>query len=140
MVPCLCFRASLCPERRSALGLDAARQLYARLLAVAAPGGDLYRAALRVEEVELAAERSRGASGSGRASPQAVKRLTSLYEAAVAAYGGSEGDLWLSYAAFLMAQAKGAGRVYWRAVKELVEPDPFVEEYRRTLGAVRGAQ
>jgi hypothetical protein len=28
----------------------------------------------------------------------------------------------------------GAGKVYWRAVRALAEPEGFIEEYRRAVG------
>lgn len=127
---------------RDALGLDAARALYGKLLAVPAPGGDLYRVALRIEEA-AAGMPPASSSGSGAAAvvpavvalpKAAAKRVTDLYEAAVAAYGRSEADLWIGYARWVVAGGKGAGKVYWRATKELAEPDGFVAAYREAIG------
>ncbi|KAG2448877.1 hypothetical protein HYH02_006226 [Chlamydomonas schloesseri] len=134
--------AALVGKAREALGLDAARALYGRLLAVPAPGGDLYRAALRIEEDAVGMPPA-SSSGSGvavvvpavvAAPKAAAKRVTDLYEAAVAAYGHSEADLWIGYARWVVAGSKGAGQVYWRATKTLAEPDAFVAAYRGAIG------
>eukprot|EP00198_Chlamydomonas_reinhardtii_P001190 XP_001690525.1 predicted protein [Chlamydomonas reinhardtii] len=134
--------AALVGKARDALGLDAARALYGKLLAVPAPGGDLYRVALRIEEA-AAGMPPASSSGSGAAAvvpavvalpKAAAKRVTDLYEAAVAAYGRSEADLWIGYARWVVAGGKGAGKVYWRATKELAEPDGFVAAYREAIG------
>ena len=50
-------------------------------------------------------------------------------QAGVAAHGSLDHELWLQYAAFEQKHLKGAGSVYWRAVKALVEPDVFVATY-----------
>lgn len=50
-------------------------------------------------------------------------------QAGVAAHGSVDHELWLQYAAFEQKQSKGAGNVYWRAVKALAEPDEFVAMY-----------
>ncbi|KAG2432848.1 hypothetical protein HXX76_008581 [Chlamydomonas incerta] len=132
--------AALVGKARDALGLDAARALYAKLLAVPAPGGDLYRAALRIEE-DAAGMPPASTSGAAAVVPAVValpkaaaKRVTDLYEAAVAAYGHSEVDLWIGYAGWVVAGGKGAGQVYWRATKQLAEPDAFVAAYREAIG------
>ncbi len=115
--------------------------MYSRLLAVPAPGGDLYREALRIEE-EAVGMPPASSSGSGvavvvpavvAAPKAAAKRVTDLYEAAVGAYGHSEVDLWIGYARWVVAGGKGAGQVYWRATKALAEPDAFVAAYREAI-------
>ena len=50
-------------------------------------------------------------------------------QAGVAAHGSVDHELWLQYAAFEQKHLKGAGSVYWRAVKALAEPDDFVAMY-----------
>ncbi|KAG2501138.1 hypothetical protein HYH03_000955 [Edaphochlamys debaryana] len=133
--------AALVDKARSALGVEAARQLYGQLLSVPGPGGDLYRCAIRIEQDALESSSASGSgsgSGSAAASKQALqagrKRVTELYEAAVKAHGSSEVDLWVSYAQWLLACGKGPGQVYWRATKELADPDVFVAAYRAALG------
>ncbi len=115
--------------RRSALGMEAARQLYGKLLAVPGAGGDLYRCAVRLEEEHAhEARQQRGA-----AADAACKRVTELYEAALGVHGATEWDLWLGYARWLAACGKGAGQVYWRATKALADADGFVEAYRAMM-------
>ncbi len=105
--------------------------MYNTLLKVPAPGGDLYRYAIKMEREALAVEGA--AERTGAHSKKAAKRLGDLYEAAVAAYGATESDLWLDYARWLVQCGKGAGQVYWRATKELTDPDSFVVQYREAL-------
>lgn len=50
-------------------------------------------------------------------------------QAGVAAHGSVDHELWLQYATFEQKHLKGAGNVYWRAVKALAEPDGFVATY-----------
>ena len=47
----------------------------------------------------------------------------------MAAHGSVDHELWLQYAAFEQKHLKGAGSVYWRAVKALAESDVFVATY-----------
>ena len=49
-------------------------------------------------------------------------------QAAVGAYGGQDWRLWLRYLQWEQQRGKGAGEVYWRAVKALVDPEPFITE------------
>lgn len=44
------------------------------------------------------------------------------------AYGGQDWRLWLRYLQYQQQHGKGAGQVYWRAVKALEDPEPFVTE------------
>ncbi|EFJ52487.1 hypothetical protein VOLCADRAFT_102982 [Volvox carteri f. nagariensis] len=126
---------ALVEKARGSLGIDNARHLYAKLLAVPAPGGDLYRCAIRLERDALRLEYSADNMASGSCAPpkQAAKRIADLYEAAIAAYGKTETDLWLDYAVWLTQCGKGSGQVYWRATKELAEPDSFIAQYREAL-------
>lgn len=50
-------------------------------------------------------------------------------QAGVASHGAVDHELWLQYAAFEQKHLKGAGSIYWRAVKALAEPDVFVATY-----------
>ncbi|GLC41226.1 hypothetical protein PLESTB_001525000 [Pleodorina starrii] len=131
--------AALVEKARAALGLEAARELYGKLLAMPAPGADLYRCAIRLEREAATDGATDGAAASGsgsgsRAPAKAVaKRLGDLFEAAVAAYGGTEADMWLDYALWLTECGKGAGQVYWRATKQLADPDVFIAQYREAL-------
>ncbi|GIL45686.1 hypothetical protein Vafri_2881 [Volvox africanus] len=127
--------AVLVEKARAALGMDTARRLYGNLLAVPAPGCDLYRYAIKLEREALF--REAGTDGAvPSADPtlkQAAKRIGDLYEAAVAMYGKTESDLWLDYALWLTQRGKGSGQVYWRATKELVDPDTFIMKYRDVM-------
>lgn len=70
--------------------------------------------------------------------PQAaVQRVRAVYDAWVAAYGSSGVELWVQYALFEQQHSKqGPGRVYYKAVKELADPDEFIQEYRSRVGLV----
>ena len=52
-------------------------------------------------------------------------------QAGVASHGSEDHELWLQYAAFEQQHLKGAGHVFWRAVKALAAPDAFVAAYSR---------
>lgn len=51
-----------------------------------------------------------------------------LLQAAVATYGREDTKLWMRYAAFDLSQGRGAGNVYWKAVKTLENPDAFIAQ------------
>ena len=53
-------------------------------------------------------------------------------QAGVAAHGSVDQELWLQYAAFEQQHLRGAGNLYWRAVKALAEPDAFVDAFSKT--------
>ncbi|GFR40073.1 hypothetical protein Agub_g616 [Astrephomene gubernaculifera] len=125
--------AAMVEKARLSLGADAARQLYGKLLAVPGAGGDLYRCAIRLEREELQQQQQPEAAAPAPPPKQALKRITDLYEAAVAAHGKTETDLWIDYAQWLVRCGKGAGQVYWRATKELEDPDAFIAQYRQAL-------
>ncbi len=44
------------------------------------------------------------------------------------AYGGQDWKLWLRYMQYEQQSRKGAGQVYWRAVKALEDPEPLIAE------------
>lgn len=56
---------------------------------------------------------------------------SSCMQAGVTAHGSVDHELWLQYAAFEQKHLKGAGSVYWRAVKVLADPDTFVAAYSK---------
>lgn len=49
-------------------------------------------------------------------------------QGAVDAYGAQDARLWLRYLEQEQQHGKGAGQVYWRAVKALDDPEPFIAE------------
>ena len=133
-------------------GLEAARAFYRRFLALPAPGGEFFHAAIAMERHEegrgaststqpansttaaggrkvatVAASKARaGASGGS-------SHVRQLFEAAVACYGSVDEELWLEYARYEAAGLQGAGHVYWRATKALSNPDAFIARYQETL-------
>jgi hypothetical protein len=67
----------------------------------------------------------------------ALQRVRAVYDAWVAAYGSSDVELWVQYALFEQGQGRqGPGKVYWRAVKAVEEPDEFIQQYRSRVGLV----
>jgi U3 small nucleolar RNA-associated protein 6 len=138
-----------------ASGPAAGRALFARLDALPPPGGDLYRRMIQLEGRALEEGGGDGgggadgsSSGGGAAAAAAAKRPGSsgksdavararrVLEAAVSAYGAEDAGLWLAYARFEHAHARrGAGPVYWRAVRALADADAFVREYRASVCA-----
>jgi hypothetical protein len=103
-------------------GAAAARALYQQLQKVPAAGGDMFRAMVRLEEQE---------ADSGSA---AAKRVRGVLEDAVRCYGAQDTQLWLEFVQYEQRQGKqGAGQLYWRAVKALQEPEPFIEQYRQLV-------
>lgn len=119
-----------------AQGLEAARVVCDRLLAVPAPGGDFFRAALALEGAHLEDLKSQPSSTSSTSAQRkaAESRVRKLFEAAVDAYGSLDDSLWLQYALFERGALRGAGDIYWRATKALADPDAFVAKYREALG------
>ena len=119
-----------------ACGADAGRALFAKLAALPPAGGDLYRRMVELEGAAL--EAAVAATAGGKASDNAVvvARVRRVLEAAVDAYGDCDAALWLAYARFEQRHARrGAGPIYWRAVKALADADEFVQEYRRSVSA-----
>ncbi len=55
-----------------------------------------------------------------------LEKGTCGLQAGVGSHGTEDHELWLQYAAFEQQHLKGAGHVYWRAVKALESPDSFV--------------
>ncbi|KXZ47086.1 hypothetical protein GPECTOR_38g323 [Gonium pectorale] len=127
--------AAMVSKARTALGVEGARQLYSKLLAVPAPGGDLFRCAIHVEREELGLPATEASSSAAAAQPSkaAAKRVTDLYDKAVSVYGATEVDLWVQYARWMVLCGKASGPIYWRATKELADPDAFVAQFREGL-------
>jgi hypothetical protein len=117
-----------------ACGAEAARQLFSELAALPPAGADMYRQMLQLEGQGLeAAEQQPQQHGGGGAKP-ALNRVRRVLEAAVDAYGDVDAGLWLAYAQFEQQHAKrGAGPVYWRAVKALRDADAFIQEFRASV-------
>lgn len=131
---------------RDTQGAAAARGLYRQLMRGPAPGGDFFRAIIKLEQEEGNTElpvpsasatytsTSAGSSSSGGSSTgKSTELLTELHEAALSAYGESEADLWLSYALYEMQQMRGAGTIMWRATKALQDPTGFLNMYREAV-------
>ncbi|GAB4819004.1 hypothetical protein N2152v2_006050 [Parachlorella kessleri] len=113
-------------------GLGAARKLYRKLLKLPAPGAEFFHAILGMEL--LAGEAQADACGgteSADAQRLSAKQLRDVFEAAVDAYGEHDWRLWLRYLQFEQQHGKGAGQVYWRAVKALADPELFITECQR---------
>lgn len=124
-------------------GLEAARSLYRRLLKLPPAGGDLFRRAIALEKAAAAAGQQAPSGGRQEAGAARQKRpdggsgaratLRELYEAALAAYGDRDVQLWLDYACW--EQQKGVGQIYWRATKALADPEPFITAFRQLVSA-----
>lgn len=66
----------------------------------------------------------------------ALPRARAVFDAWADAYGATDPELWVEYAALEQSAGRaGAGRVYWRAVKALDAPEEFVDAYRAVIGA-----
>eukprot|EP00879_Flechtneria_rotunda_P029311 GHRR01031665.1.p1 GENE.GHRR01031665.1~~GHRR01031665.1.p1 ORF type:complete len:197 (-),score=91.40 GHRR01031665.1:76-666(-) len=131
-------------------GAAGARQLWKRLLLLPPAGGDMFRSMIELETQKAAA------SGKSKQQQQqqglheqqqvqevsllpvdALKRARAIYDAWAHAYGSDDVDLWVHYALFEQGQRQlGPGRVYWRAVKALQEPDEFTQLYRSKVGLI----
>ncbi|WIA28100.1 hypothetical protein OEZ86_010682 [Tetradesmus obliquus] len=112
-------------------GADAARALWQRLLLLPPAGGDMFSAMVHLEAGETAA------ASQAALSADALQRVRAVYDAWCAAYGSSDAELWVQYALFEQAQGRqGPGRVYWRAVKAVEDPDEFIQQYRSRVGLV----
>ncbi|WIA08040.1 hypothetical protein OEZ85_007510 [Tetradesmus obliquus] len=112
-------------------GADAARALWQRLLLLPPAGGDMFSAMVHLEAGETAA------ASQAAQSADALQRVRAVYDAWCAAYGSSDAELWVQYALFEQAQGRqGPGRVYWRAVKAVEDPDEFIQQYRSRVGLV----
>ncbi|KAL0051659.1 hypothetical protein WJX82_011535 [Trebouxia sp. C0006] len=100
--------------------LPAARKLCDSLLIIPSPGGSFFQAAISMELAVM--------------EPDTIPRIQRLFEAGVGSHGTEDHELWLQYAAFEQQHLKGAGHVYWRAVKALESPDSFVSACSHKTG------
>jgi U3 small nucleolar RNA-associated protein 6 len=126
-------------------GADAARVLWRKLLLLPPAGGDMFGAMVQLETAAAAdgqtlaskKQQDEAAAAAAVLPNDALQRVRAVYDAWVAAYGSSDVELWVQYALFEQAQGlQGPGRVYWRAVKAVEEPDEFIQQYRSRVGLV----
>ncbi|KAG0595028.1 hypothetical protein M758_UG132500 [Ceratodon purpureus] len=102
-------------------GLQRAREIYTRLIALPSPGLNFLKSCIAME-AGLVSE------GNG----DALKQLRKLFNLAVELYGHFDEGLWLEYC----SQERKAGNieeasnVYWRAKKALQNPSSFLERYQ----------
>jgi U3 small nucleolar RNA-associated protein 6 len=116
---------------REARGLEAARAFYKRFLQLPGPGRKLFHAAI---DMEVADQNTASTSPKLPSMPSGeAHHMHQLFEAAVSAYGTIDCEIWLKYAAYSSSYGKGSGPIYWRATKELSDPEPFIEAYHRNL-------
>jgi hypothetical protein len=123
----------LAAVQSSGLGMPATRAFYRRFLGLPATGPALFVAAI---ELEVAAGGDDGKGKRGATSSSGSGVVGQLFEAAVAAHGAHDADLWLRYAAYVSTLRGGGGDVYWRATKALDDPDDFIAAYRQQLQAM----
>jgi hypothetical protein len=118
------------------LGAAAAHKLWQQLLLLPPAGGDMFRGMLRVEQLASGADRASQQQQQQQLAADAVKRVRGVFEAWASAYGSTDAALWVDWALFEQQQGKaGAGKVYWRAVKALEDPEQFIAGYRQQIGA-----
>ena len=98
-------------------GLKRARMLVDKLIGLPRPG-----LAFMVHCIELEME----VLGATTAPPPSTERLTALVEAALVVYGHEEHDLWLRRWRIEKDANGNTGSIYWRAVKSLTDPAPFI--------------
>lgn len=118
-------------------GPAAARKLWQQLVLLPPAGGDMFRAMVRLEQSTGPVEQQQQLEQRvpRQLSKDAVKHVNAVYEAWASSYGSSDGELWVDWAMFAQQQGKaGAGKVYWRAVKALEEPEEFIAAYRQQVG------
>lgn len=104
-------------------GVEAARIVYRRLLALPPAGGALFHAILDIE-LDACIE------GTGEGGRDRVKRV---FEAAVDAYGDVDVSLWLRYVEWSQELGAGGGDLYWRAKRALTDPAQFVAAHQALL-------
>jgi U3 small nucleolar RNA-associated protein 6 len=129
-------------------GAEAARQLWKQLLLLPPAGGDMFQVMIQQEvaaaggsmpaaaaAAEEDATNKHEQQAAASLPADALRRVRALYNAWADAYGAFDADLWVQYALFEQTQSKqGPGKVYWRAVKALLEPDAFIQQYRAVIG------
>lgn len=127
-------------------GAETARALWRKLLLLPPAGGDMFAAMVQLETSGAAASAAAQASKKQQEHAAAaaavlpgdvLQRVRAVYDAWVAAYGSADAELWVQYALFEQAQGRqGPGKVYWRAVKAVEDPDEFIQQYRSRVGLV----
>jgi hypothetical protein len=124
-----------------ASGVSAARKMWQQLLLLPPAGGDMFRAMVRLERASGSSsnngqqQQQQEGQQQQQSTAEAVKRVRAVYGAWAGAYGSQDAGLWVEWALFEQQQGKaGAGKVYWRAVKALDEPEEFIAEYRQQVG------
>jgi len=134
--------AGLCLEVTwRAQGPAAARKLWQQLVLLPPAGGDMFRAMVRLEQSTGPVQQQQQQLEQLQQrvplqlSKDAVAHVNAVYEAWASSYGSTDGELWVDWAVFAQQQGKaGAGKVYWRAVKALEEPEEFIAAYRQQVG------
>eukprot|EP00898_Chlorokybus_atmophyticus_P002219 jgi/Chlat1/2999/Chrsp2S04709 len=103
-------------------GVESTRMLYSRLLALPGAGVSLYRWCIQFENTH--------------ADPGTESRVLRLFDSAADRFGASDSELWLDFCRWQLSVGRpnGAGEVYWRAMKALLDPKHFVEQYHMLQG------
>lgn len=102
-------------------GLQRAREIYSRLIALPSPGLNFLKSCIAIEAASVV---------DGNA--EALKQLRKLFNLGVELYGHHDDGLWLEFC----AQERKAGNIqeasniYWRAKKALSNPSNFLEKYQ----------
>jgi hypothetical protein len=119
-------------EHRSSMGLEVCRTFYRKFLPLPSPGGDFYQAAIQIEKE---AEKEAQGTNVQQSGAQQKERdlVTPLFEAAVAAHGREDPEVWIRFAKHEAECGRSAGAVYWRATKALSDPDSFIQLYKGHL-------
>jgi len=105
-------------------GLNEGREFYKRLLVLPGPSLTLFNSCIRLEDAAAQAK----AFGDG-ITPE-LKRVRLLLEAAIALYGSQDAALWLQLAQCERRAFGKEGKVYWRAIKQLIDPAEFIGAYK----------
>lgn len=117
-------------------GPEEARLLFQKLLLLPPAGGDMYRAMIDLEMGRFDVEDDSKQQTLAVLPKSVVQRVRKVYESWVDAYGSEDVSLWVEYALFEQGFSKqGAGKVYYKAVKQLADPDGFIQQYRSRIGA-----
>lgn len=102
-------------------GLQRAREIYSRLIALPSPGLNFLKSCIAIEAASVV---------DGNA--ESLKQLRKLFNLGVELYGHHDDGLWLEFC----AQERKAGNIqeasniYWRAKKALSNPSNFLEKYQ----------
>ncbi|KAH9533312.1 hypothetical protein CY35_18G045200 [Sphagnum magellanicum] len=104
-----------------AKGIEQARQVYTRFVALPGPSMELFRQCISIE-----------AQLHAIGNTEALKYMRKLFNSAVEIYGQTDEELWLEYC-FQERKAgniEAATAVYWKAQKTLRDPSSFYERYQ----------